>query len=291
MNLNVAYLPRATTRERAIAPHGSGAGASERCYLAEALGGRYQVLAPEHYGSESSGPWTGEHAFSVADETARTLALIEKCAKSVRLVGRSYGAGLPLHVTLARPEGIASLAAYELAFHLLPQMGEFGVAAYMEITAVARHVCQGVVTGDDHGARRPFVDYWSGPGAFDAMHVHVPNSIDPLGVQVPAQLLRSCRRAGGQERLACLKAPSPHPAWRTCSNSNTDPHNCGGAIGTAPCGSPHGDKGPFTHAPEACRLILQHISANEDGKRFRHWRPRGLTNILGAALQPAKAGS
>jgi pimeloyl-ACP methyl ester carboxylesterase len=207
MNLNVAYLPRATTRERAIAPHGSGAGASERCYLAEALGGRYQVLAPEHYGSESSGPWTGEHAFSVADETARTLALIEKCAKSVRLVGRSYGAGLPLHVTLARPEGIASLAAYELAFHLLPQMGEFGVAAYMEITAVARHVCQGVVTGDDHGARRPFVDYWSGPGAFDAMHVHVPNSIDPLGVQVPAQLLRSCRRAGGQERLACLKAP------------------------------------------------------------------------------------
>lgn len=92
MNLNVAYLPRATTRERAIAPHGSGAGASEWCYLAEALGGRYQVLAPEHYGSESSGPWTGEHAFSVADETARTLALIEKSAKSVRLVGRSYGA-------------------------------------------------------------------------------------------------------------------------------------------------------------------------------------------------------
>jgi hypothetical protein len=37
-----------------------------------------------------------------------------------------------------------------------------------------------------------------------------------------------------------------------------------------------------------CRLMVQHISANENGKRSRQWRPRG---ILGAALQPAKAAS
>jgi len=49
-----------------------------------------------------------------------------------------------------------------------------------------------------------------------------------------------------------------------------------------------GHMGPFTHASEVCRLMVQHISANENGKRSRQWRPRG---ILGAALQPAKAAS
>jgi len=43
-----------------------------------------------------------------------------------------------------------------------------------------------------------------------------------------------------------------------------------------------------THASEVCRLMVQHISANENGKRSWQWRPRG---ILGAALQPAKAAS
>src|SRR6516164_6506818 len=138
MNVNVACPPRATPRERVITLHRSGAGASRWCRLAETLGGRYEVLAPEHYGSESRGTWTGEHIFSLADE--RTLPLIEKCAEKVHLVGHAYGGGLALHVALVRPDRIASLALYEpSAFHLLPQMGQSGVAAYAEIAGVARH--------------------------------------------------------------------------------------------------------------------------------------------------------
>jgi pimeloyl-ACP methyl ester carboxylesterase len=134
MNINVAYPPRGNPRERVIALHCCGAGASQWKYLAEALGGRYDVLAPEHYGSESSGPWTGEHAFTLADEAARTLALIENSAEKVHLVGHSYGGGVALHVALARPGRIASLALYEpSAFQLLPQMGESGAAASAEI--------------------------------------------------------------------------------------------------------------------------------------------------------------
>ncbi len=128
--------------------HCSGAGAGQWNCLAEALGGEYEVLTPEHFGTESTGPWTGEHPFTLADEAARTIALIDTCESKLHLVGHSYGGGVALHVALARPERIASLALYEpSAFHLLRQMGDNAAKAFAEITGIARKTCEGVVTG------------------------------------------------------------------------------------------------------------------------------------------------
>jgi pimeloyl-ACP methyl ester carboxylesterase len=81
-----------------------GADASQWRYLAEALECRYEVLAPEHFGCKTSGPWTGEHAFALADEAARAIALIDNSEEKVHLVGHSYGGGVALHVALARPD-------------------------------------------------------------------------------------------------------------------------------------------------------------------------------------------
>jgi hypothetical protein len=50
---------------RVIALHCSGANAGQWRNLAEAMTGRCEFLAPEHFGSESQGPWSGEHAFSL----------------------------------------------------------------------------------------------------------------------------------------------------------------------------------------------------------------------------------
>ena len=51
-----------------IALHCSGAGAGQWRQLGDTLGRAYEVLTPEHYGRESTGPWPGEHAFTLADE-------------------------------------------------------------------------------------------------------------------------------------------------------------------------------------------------------------------------------
>ena len=107
-----------------IALHCSGAGAGQWQQLGEALGPAYTLFAPEHYGCERTGPWTGTHAFTLADEAARTIDLIDKSDRKVHLVGHSYGGGVALHVALARPARIASLALYEpSAFHLLKVIG------------------------------------------------------------------------------------------------------------------------------------------------------------------------
>ena len=178
MNVNVVYPTRPARRGRVIALHCSGAGAGQWTYLAEALGGGYQLLAPEHFGNESAGPWTGERAFMLADEAARSIALIDQCEGKIHLVGHSYGGGVALNVALARPERIASMALYEpSAFHLLRQMGGGGAEAFAEITSIVRRTCEGIVTGDYRGAALAFVDYWNGPGAWDALRPAVQESL------------------------------------------------------------------------------------------------------------------
>jgi len=162
-------MTAADSRELVIALHCSGANASEWRKLAETLGEGYELIAPEHYGCESSGPWHGGHAFALADEAARTIALIDGTSRKVHLVGHSYGGAVAMHVALVRPHRIASLTLYEpCAFFLLRQFAH-GADAFDEIRAIGLAAANGVVTGDYRAGAKSFVDYWSGPGAWDAL--------------------------------------------------------------------------------------------------------------------------
>ena len=117
-----------------IALHCSGAGAGQWRELGEVLGTRYQLIAPEHYGCERTGHWTGTHAFTLADEGARDhRAHRLRARRKVHLVGHSDGGGVALQPAFARRGRVASLTLYEpSAFHLLKTMGDRGAAAFAE---------------------------------------------------------------------------------------------------------------------------------------------------------------
>jgi pimeloyl-ACP methyl ester carboxylesterase len=248
-----------------MALHCSGADASQWRCLAETLGGRYDVLAPEHYGCESSGPWTGEHAFTLADEAARAIALIDESEDKVHLVGHSYGGGVALHVALARPARIASMALYEpSAFHLLRQMGEAGAEANAEIAAVARRICQCVVTGDYRGGLAAFVDYWSGPGTWDAMRPTVQSALMRWAPKAPLDFRALIEETTPASAYRALNFPvlilrgelAPAPTRviaeglsELLPNSRLMVVDCAGHMG------------PLTRAPEVSRLIVRHIAA------------------------------
>jgi pimeloyl-ACP methyl ester carboxylesterase len=143
-----------------IALHCSGAASGQWRQLGETLGPAYTLFAPEHYGCERTGPWTGTHAFTLADEAAKTIDLIDRSVNKVHLVGHSYGGGVALPAALARPARIASLSLYEpSAFHLLKIIGDRGAAAFAEITDITRITAQGVIAGDYAGAAAAFIDY------------------------------------------------------------------------------------------------------------------------------------
>jgi pimeloyl-ACP methyl ester carboxylesterase len=153
----------------AIALHCSGANGGQWRKLADGLAPGLPLIAPDHYGCDGVAPWPGLRAFTLADEAARTIAVIDRTEGPVVLVGHSYGGGVALHVALARPDRIAALALYEpSAFHILPQIGPFGVAGLEEISALIRSTKDSVASGDYRGAAERFVEYWNGPGAWAA---------------------------------------------------------------------------------------------------------------------------
>jgi len=153
-----------------IALHCSGAKAAQWRRLGDALDPRRKLVAPEHYGCDSVGPWSGEHAFTLADEAEKTIDIIDRADGKVHLVGHSYGGAVALRAAVERSSRIASLSLYEpSAFHLLKTMGPRAAAALAEIVAIATTTADGVISGNYRAAAASFVDYWGGQGTWAAL--------------------------------------------------------------------------------------------------------------------------
>ena len=258
------HINAARPRELVIALHCSGSGSSQWRQLADRLGDGYELLAPEHYGCESTGPWSGEHPFTLADEAERTIALIDATDRKVHLVGHSYGGGVALHVALARPARIASLSLYEpSAFHLLRRIAG-GEMALAEIRSVAYAVASGVVAGDYRRAAMTFVEYWNGHGAWDALRPAVQAALIAWMPKAPLDfhaLFGEPEELTAYVRVRCLVlvmrgeyAPAP-----TQLIADTLPSLMHAAQLCAVAGAGH--MGPLTHADEVNALITSHVAS------------------------------
>lgn len=247
-----------------IALHCSGAGAGQWRQLGAALAPDFDLRAPDHFGTESAGPWCGKHAFTLADEAATSIGLIDAAEDKVHLVGHSYGGGVALRVAVERPHRIASLTLYEpSAFYLLAGLGEAGAAARDEILGIVRATAEGVVSGDYASAARHFVDYWNGPGAWTA-----------LRPDIRAALTRWLPKAPLDFR-ALLDEPTPLSAYRdfrfpvlVLRGEHAPPPTRVAAealASTVPSArlltiAGAGHMGPITHAADVNRHIVAHIA-------------------------------
>lgn len=268
MNVEIKHPARPSRRGRVIALHCSGAGASEWRALAEALAGQHDIEAPEHFGCESTGTWPGEHAFTLADEAAKAVALIDASAGKLHLVGHSYGGGVALHAALVRPDRIASIALYEPSvFHLLRQMGAPGALALAEIGRVADGVCRGVLSGDYRGAAAGFVDYWNGPGAWEAMCPAAQNALIRWVPKGPLEFSALIENATPASAYRALNAPvlmlrGEHAPMPSRLIAQWLAQLLPTARLTVVDGAAH--MGPLTHAGEVAALIRRHIVDAEE---------------------------
>jgi len=263
-----------------IALHCSGSGAGQWRQLGQMLGAGWDLIAPEHYGNDRTGPWTGMHAFTLADEAARTLAIIDAADRKLHLVGHSYGGGVALHAALVRPDRIASVTLYEpSAFHLLKQI-ERGAKPLAEIMAITRQARDGLITGDYRGAAAAFVDYWSGKGTWSAMRPEVQIALTRWAPKAPldfAALIEERADAGAYARLrfSVLIIRGEHAPAPTRLISETLPTLLPNARLAIVAGAGH--MGPMTHTAQVNALVVQHLAGIE--MRSRHSQPHAALGI------------
>ncbi len=247
-----------------IALHCSGGGAAQWRELGNALDSRYELVAPEHYGCDSAGPWSGERAFTLADEAVRTIEIIDRSACKVHLVGHSYGGGVALRAAVERPNRIASLTLYEpSAFHLLKAMGARGSVAFAEIQAIATRIGEAVITGDYRGGVSSFVDYWGGPGAWAALRPSVQAALTRWAPKAPLDFRALIDEPTPASAYADLRFPAlimrgEHAPAPTCLIAETLPTLMPAARLVVVPGAGH--MGPLTHASQVNSAIKRHIA-------------------------------
>jgi pimeloyl-ACP methyl ester carboxylesterase len=152
--------------ELVVMLHSSASSGAQWRSAVELLSDRYRVLAPDLHGYGGTSPWAGREAFRLEHEADIVCALLAR-AGGGHLVGHSFGGAVALHVARTRPDLLASLTVIEpVAFHLLRRDD---VPALVEIMEVANGVANALACGDYFGGMARFVEYWSGPGAWETV--------------------------------------------------------------------------------------------------------------------------
>lgn len=263
-----------------IALNCSGGAGKQWLPLAELLGDTYILKCPDHYGC-SWHTWHGRRAFCLADEAERSIALIDASPHSrIHLVGHSYGGAVALRIALSRPDRVASLSLYEpSAFRLLQDMGEAAANARAEITAVARSVCEGTLTGDADRAMREFVDYWNVPGTWAAMRASAQDGLRRWSAKCPLEFHALFSDPTALSAFAQLEIPT----LLLRGSRTTAPSRlvCEGLADTLPRADlsvvlEAGHMGPVTHARAVLERMAAHIS-NADGRNLTVLVPRPAT--------------
>lgn len=245
--------------------HCSGATGQEWHRLKSMSAGQAPVLTPDFYGCPSRGPWQGK-SFSFADEAAPLLPEIRALGAPVHLVAHSYGGGVALHILRHHPDLVASLCLYEpTSFHVLRDLGGEGEALIGEIVALNGGLRADVEAGLRRKAASDFTEFWSGPGAFDALSperqaamqdwvpkvvsdfdalVDEPETPGDLRRDLPVTLIWGSETKVQTRRIidvltARFDAPEVH------------------------CLDGAGHMGPFTHRDQVFALVAAHIARAE----------------------------
>lgn len=166
----VHYLTQARagkTPEVMIALHCSASNGRQWDAYEPLLPPGMRLVAPELMGYAKDERWTSGTPVHLEEE-ARRLAPLLSTADGVHLVGHSYGGAVALQMALRWPERVKTLTLFEpVRFALLladRQHEEIGRA----ILGIGRRIGSHALSGRLDEAAALFVDYWSGPGTWEA---------------------------------------------------------------------------------------------------------------------------
>lgn len=163
--------PRPTVRRAGSGPtvpclHANASSSAQWRALSERLAAHRTVVAADSWNVGRGPAWTASRTPTFDDEVDLVEPLLLEADGPVDLVGHSFGGAIALRAALRHPTRVRSIAAYEpTAFWLVAASGRPGDVRGIADTAVDASAA--VERGDLDAAARRFVDFWSGPGAWD----------------------------------------------------------------------------------------------------------------------------
>jgi pimeloyl-ACP methyl ester carboxylesterase len=170
-------LPPADDRQTVVLLHSSASSPRQWTGLVEMLRLDFRVLAVEFHGHGLRPDWPHQRRMALADDAALALPLLEM-AGGAHVIGHSYGAAVALKLASTHPRLVHSIVAYEpVIFRLLiedtarPEPGA-------EVQRVAGAMRGRVEAGHLAQAARLFVDFWSGPGAWNALPARQQQAVE-----------------------------------------------------------------------------------------------------------------
>ena len=166
--MNLSNFDVGEARETVVLLHSSGSSSRQWSALVDRLSPRYDMRAVDLHGHGAQPAWPGRQPLALADEVTLVEPILREVG-AVHLVGHSYGGAVALKVAELHPQSVRSLVAYEpVLFRWLYDADPASDAA-REVIEVAAAIRKALHGRSYSGAARPFVDYWSGTGAWDAM--------------------------------------------------------------------------------------------------------------------------
>jgi len=174
-----------------ISLHSSASSPRQWSALAQTLGSAYRVAAPALIGYGNAPEWHYQRPLSLDDEAQRIETLIEAEPRGVDLVGHSFGGAVALRLALRHPERVRSLALYEpVLFSVLNDDASDRPGpppAMAEVNAVRTAIRRSLASGRKAFAAKLFVEYWSGPGAWDSLDARRQEAISDRMRKVDAE--------------------------------------------------------------------------------------------------------
>jgi pimeloyl-ACP methyl ester carboxylesterase len=246
--------------EPVIPVHSGGFSGRQWRKLGEALESSHRVLVPDLLGYGGSSPWPLGTPFTAEQDLAALETLLDSLEEPAHLVGHSYGGLLAMKLALSRPSRVRSLSVYEpVAFSVLDEASDAEARAAL---AVVQADYRAGEDGADDVWLGQFVDWWNGPGAWNAL----------------AEAGRASFRAVGwkvfQEVLSIGADRTPRATWATIvvptlllggeKSPRTEQRVIEKLAGTLPRARLEvfrgmGHMGPITHASVVNTAITTHI--------------------------------
>lgn len=252
--------------EPVVLLHSSASSGAQWRALAERLGTRYRVIAPDLYGYGGSAHWPGQRPFQLACEAEIVFALLGRGGGPAHLVGHSYGGAVALHIAATRGERLRSLTLIEpAAFHLLRGAEPRALA---EITEVAESVVRALARNQYGDGMEGFVDYWSGRGTWAKVPADKRAGLAARLPKIALDFHAAFNEPIGLADLRSMTVPtlllqgtrSPLPTRRICDRlARSLPHARLKSIPGA------GHMAPLTHRDQINAFVVDHLESHRAG--------------------------